>query len=374
MIDACYSKGWRPPVLTSKVRFVRSVLGWVTCGWIAWMWPAGAWAQNNQSASRTENLAAIATFSVRASEINPRAQQYPELGFVFADADGKPQDLQHAVVNLDIASRGELVIWLMGHNKELFERIASYGQHGIQPHYANRWFGTLRAEDRDSGECLGNIRLEAATGEDYSPLVNIAKPDGLAERSLQLVKWLKAEHPQGEWEQFLNEQEDDLVWDRVILAGISHGSTTAARFAKHQRVGRVVMFSGPRDQYESWQSLPSATPTNRYFGFTHVLDTGWTGGHYCRSWLKLGLNAHGSLVDVDHSQPPFGHSRRLITNGDVGGDANRAHSASVPGRPALKNEAGQYEHEAVWKYLFTHPVELVGQAVPAEVDCRLELK
>ena len=31
------------------------------------------------------------------------------------------------------------------------------------------------------------------------------------------------------------------------------------RFAKHQKVAREVAFSGPRDQLESWQSLPSAT-------------------------------------------------------------------------------------------------------------------
>ncbi|MGC3972237.1 MAG: hypothetical protein QM775_34335 [Pirellulales bacterium] len=268
--------------------------------------------------------------------------------------------------------RGELVIWLMGHNQPLFERIASYGLHGIQPHYANGWFGSLDAAVRDNGRNLGEIRLEAATGEDFSSLVTIPKPDGVAERSVQLVKWLATANPEGRWEQFLNADRTDLIWDKVILAGISHGSTTAARFAKHRRVARVVMFSGPRDQLESWQGFDSATPANRYFGFTHVLDGGWTDDHYCRSWLMLGLAKYGPLVDVDRTASPFGNSRRLITAADVGGNAKRAHSASVPGGAAVKDAKGNFIHEAVWRYVFTHPVDEVGEPTPAEPDCRLD--
>lgn len=312
--------------------------------------------------------------SARASLIDARAQEHPEIGFVFQDDKGKPTDLQHAVVDTRATSRGQLVIWLMGHNQGLFERVSGYGLHGIQVHYANGWFGKLDARHRDDGTSLGNIRLEAATGEDHSPLVNIPKPDSVEERSLQFVKWLAKEHPAGRWDQFLTDNQRDLHWDKVILCGISHGSTTAARFAKHKKVARVVMFSGPRDQLESWQGFPSATPENRYFGFTHVLDSGWTGNHYCRSWQMLGLAQFGPLVNVDEVPAPFGNSRRLITNSDVKNDANRAHSMVVPGGAAGKDTAGKFIHEAVWRYLFTHPVDQVGPPVPPEADCRLNLR
>ena len=311
---------------------------------------------------------------VRASEINPRAKEHPEIDFVFADKKGKPQDLQHAVVDTRVPSRGQLVIWLMGYNEGLFERISGYGLHGIQPHYANRWFSKIDAVARDDGTTLGQVRLEAATGEDYSPLVEIPQPDGLAERSLQFVKWLAEHHPEGHWEQFLNEDRSELKWEKVILSGISHGSTTAARFAKHQKVARVVMFSGPRDQYESWQGFPSATPLNRYFGFTHVLDGGWTGDHYCRSWLMLGLAKCGPLVNVDTMQAPFGNSRRLITDSDVGNNPRRAHSTVVPGKSAVRDEENRFIHEEVWRYLFTHPVDQTGEPVPAEPDCEMNLR
>lgn len=310
----------------------------------------------------------------RASEIDPRAKEHPEIQFRFTDEKGKPQDVQHAVVDTRAASKGKLVIWLMGHNQGLFERISGYGLHGIQVHYANQWFSGLTKEQLNDGQSLGKIRLEAATGEDHSPLVDIPKPDGIRERSIQFVKWLAKQNPPGKWEQFLNKDGSDLLWEKVILSGISHGSTTAARFALHQRVDRVVMFSGPRDNTETWQGLPSATPTNRFFGFTHVLDGGWTASHYCRSWQLLGLQKHGPVTSVDETPEPFGNTRRLITRSDVKNDPKRAHTTVVPGGTAGKDAEGRFIHESVWRYLFLHPVEQTGKAVEPDPDCQMEPK
>lgn len=311
--------------------------------------------------------------TARASQIDRRTRPHPEIDFVF-EKDGKPQDVQNAVVDTRVAPQGKLVIWLMGHNQALFERISGYGLHGIQVHYANGWFGKLNKEPAPDEFYLGRIRLEAATGEDVSQDINIPQPDGMMERSRQFVRWLAKEHPQGKWDQFLTSNGRDLHWDRVIMAGISHGSTTAARFALHQKVDRVVMLSGPRDQYENWYTLPSATPKNRFFGFTHVLDGGWVGDHYCRSWELLGLQEFGPVVNVDKTPYPFGNSRRLVTEADVQGNANRAHSAAQPGGAAVKDSSGKFLHEEVWRYLFTHPVEEVGEPVEGDADCRKDLR
>lgn len=310
----------------------------------------------------------------RASEIDPRAKEHPEIGFLFADKKGNPQDIQHANVDTRVAPQGKLVIWLMGYNGTLFEKVNSYGLHAIQVHYANKWFGMIPAARRDDGNTLGNMRLEATRGEDFSDLCSIPKPDGMMERSFQFVKWLSKENPQGKWEQFINEKGDGLNWDKVIISGSSHGATSSARFAKHQKVDRVVCFCGPRDQLESWQSLPSATPANRYFGFSHVLDSGWTGDHYCRSWEMMGLNQFGPIVDVDISAPPYANSRRLITQFDVKGDAKRAHSSVTPGKAAGKGPNGEYLHEAVWNYLFNQPVDKTGDSVPPDDECVKDLK
>ncbi len=313
-------------------------------------------------------------FTARASEIDPAAKAHPEIEFLF-EKDGKAADVQNASVDTRVKPQGKLVIWLMGANNELFERVSGYGFHVIRVHYANGWFGKFGKEPPPADDKhLGKIRLEAATGEDFSDLVEIPKADGMKERARQFVIWLSKKHPTGKWEKFLTPDRKDLRWDRVVMSGSSHGSTTSARFAIHQKVDRVVMFCGPRDQYETWQGLPSATPSNRFFGFSHVLDGGWTDDHYCRSWELLGLNKYGPIVDVDAVPAPFQNSRRLITAADVKKDAKRAHSSVTPGKAAIKDAKGNYIHEAVWKYLFLHPVDEVGVATPLDESCEQDLR
>jgi len=313
-------------------------------------------------------------FTARASEIDKRVQAHPEINFVL-ESKGKPADVENASVDTSIAPRGKLMIWLMGMSAPLFERVNSYGIHAIRVHYANGWFGQFGKEPPPADDkFLGKIRLEAATGEDVSDAVSIPKPDGMMERALQFVKHLAKVNPQGRWDYFLTSDGNGLRWEDVIISGASHGSTTAARFAKQVKVGRVVMFCGPRDQYETWQALPSATPANRFFGFSHVLDGGWTGDHYCRSWQLLGLTQFGPIVKVDESKPPYGNTRRLITDADVKKDDKRAHSSVVPGGAAVKDKDGKFIHEDVWRYLFTQPVDDVGQPVPDDTDCEMDLR
>lgn len=311
-------------------------------------------------------------FTARASELDPRVKAHPEISFNL-ESKGKPADVENASVDTRVEPRGKLMIWLMGMSAPLFEHVNSYGIHALRVHYANGWFGQFGKEPPPADDkFLGKIRLEAATGEDFSDAVSIPKPDGMMERALQLVKHLAKVNPQGRWDYFLTPDGAGLRWEDVIISGASHGSTTAARFAKQVKVGRVVMFCGPRDQYETWQALPSATPANRFFGFSHVLDGGWTGDHYCRSWQLLGLGQFGPIVRVDGAKPPYGNTRRLITDADVKHDDKRAHSSVVPGGAAVKDKDGQFVHEDVWRYLFTHPVDEVGEAVADDPDCLVD--
>jgi hypothetical protein len=303
----------------------------------------------------------VAPLKARASVLAPKAKQHPHIDFIF-EKDGKILDWQQGSAPT-AKPRGELVIWLMSYRAELFQRLNSYGLHAIQPHYANRWFSKICREEPVDENCRGNVRLEAATGQDFSPQLDLTPVDGMAERAYRFVTWLAQEQPEANWNQFLDKRAKTLRWERVIVAGSSHGSTTSARFAKHQRVARVVMFCGPRDQYQTWQGLDSATPPERFFGFSHVLDGGWTGKHYCRSWQMLGLHEFGPIVNIDTGKAPFSHSRRLISAVDVGNNAKRAHSIVTP---SSKSPA---HYEAVWRYLFTHPVGVVGEPVATDPDC-----
>lgn len=310
------------------------------------------------------------TLTARASEIDKRTKEHPEIDYVFT-RKGKPADNQFASVDTSVKASGYLVIWLMEPKPELFERLNSYGHHAIQVTYPREWFGKMDKLRKDGDDDhFSGIRLEAATGEDHTKLIDIPKPDGLMERSYQFVKFLDKKHPEGNWKQFLSRDGMGLDWEKVILSGASHGSTTSARLAKEIKVARVVMLSGPRDQTEKWQGMRSATPPERFFGFTHTLDDGWKNHHYCRSWLMLDLHKFGSVVNIDESKPPYGNTRRLISTADVGNNAGRAHSASTPGGASPKGKNGEYLYEDVWKYLFTHPVGETGMAVKPEERCR----
>jgi len=311
--------------------------------------------------------------TVRASEVDPAAKSYPDIGFNL-DGKGKPADVETADVDTRVAPRGQLVVWLMGHNQLIADRANGYGYHHVSVHYARGWFSKFNTVPADR-QHLGNIRLEATAGVDASPAVAIAEADSAKGRATRLVQWLSKKHPQGRWEQFLTAGGKELDWTKVIVGGSSHGATSAARFAMHQKVARVIMFCGPRDNTEDWQAGPSATPLNRFFGYSHVLDSGWTGHHYQRSWLLLRLNEYGPVVNVDTAKPPYGGTRRLITAAAMKGDdkkqAGAAHSFVTPSRSSPKDAQGRYLQEDVWTYLFTSDVDATGKPVPAETGIRM---
>ena len=308
--------------------------------------------------------------TARASEIDARTSEHPEIGYTFSK-NGKPTDTQLAMVDTGVPSSGYLVIWLMSAPKQLFERLNSYGHHAIQVTYPREWFKKMdKLRKKGDDNHFSGLRLEAATGTNQTELIEIPQPDGLMERSYRFVKYLDAKHPEGDWKQFLSPDGKGLNWEKVILSGASHGSTTSARLAKHIKVARVVMLSGPRDQTEKWQAMESATPPERFFGFTHIQDAGWPDHHYCRSWLMLGLNKFGPIVNVEETKPPYDNTRRLISSANVGGNVKRAHSASTPRSTSPKDKAGKYLYEDVWRYLYTHPIGETGKSVLPEERCR----
>ncbi len=295
----------------------------------------------------------------RASVIDPRCKDHPEIGFSRINQKGREADGEWGVVDTRVAPRGKLVIWMMGGGGDLPKFTSSYGMHTIGVSYARGWFGKIAMGDQPKNSWVGDIRLEATTGEDFSPLVEIPKPDGFEERSVQLVKWLEKENPQGNWGWFLNKDGSDLRWDEtVILSGLSHGATSAARFAMHRKVNRVILFTGPRDQDQDWQAGESATPPERIFAFAHMKDGGMKDHQYDRSWEMMGLNKLGAIMDVDTVAPPYGNSRQLTT--DFGKSRLRVHNGVYPGNYSWREDV-KWVHAPVWEYLFTHDIDEVGE-------------
>ena len=308
--------------------------------------------------------------NARASELDPDCKEHPEINFGFTNKKGRESDGQWAVVDTRVAPRGKLVIWMMGGGGNLPEFTSSYGMHSMGISYARGWFDAVKRGDQPQESWIGDIRLEATTGKDASPLVDIPPPDGMKVRAVQFVKWLAKENPQGNWGYFLNADASDLNWEDVIVSGLSHGATSAARFAMDTKVGRVVLFTGPRDQDQTWQAGKSATPPERFFAFAHMKDGGMKDHQYDRSWEMLGLNQFGPIVDVDTVPPPYHNSRQLTT--DFGKSRLRVHNGVYPGNYSWR-EDDQWVHAPVWEYLFTHPIAEVGEPAPRRFDERWKL-
>lgn len=305
------------------------------------------------------------SLSERASKIDPRVKSYEKINFML-EVNKKPRDVEQAYVDTRVKPRGKLVIALTT-GAPLFKLTNELGMHAIRVPYADSWFNVITSgTPKDTWR--GDVRLEAATGEDVSKLIDLAKPDGLMERSLQFVKWLDKTNPQGKWDYFLTKKKDALRWEDVTVVGLSHGATTAARFAMYKKLDRVLCFSGPLDPDQSWQAQPSATPANRFFVFSGH-DDEWNNKHYCRSWELLGLNKLGPIVDVDKSEPPYANTRCLVTFMEAK-TKKILHNAVAPSDSAFKNSKGQYIHDPVWRYMLTHPVDAVGAAVPLDPDCQ----
>jgi hypothetical protein len=150
-------------------------------------------------------------------------------------------------------------------------------------------------------------------------------------------------YPGEDWGYFLN-QDGTVRWSDVGFTGFSHGAQSAARFARHLRVYRAVSQSGPRDngcgkgqatgdfdpnnlpwrpvgptcdathccvdRIYSWLDEPSATPIDRYYGFTGKNDGQY--GDIMFSMDRMGYL--GDFVNVHTATAPYGGSHRFYGN------------------------------------------------------------
>lgn len=109
-----------------------------------------------------------------------------------------------------------------------------------------------------------------------------------------------------------------------------------------------------------------------------ILSGGHTargGGALCQASAgqsgRDALRARGSAADL--AEPALGAAalRQFAAaahrGGCRGGGVRRAHSAVQPGRSSPRDAAGRDLFEPVWRYMFTHPVDAVGQPVPIDV-------
>jgi hypothetical protein len=275
-------------------------------------------------------------------------------------AADKYQAEEYAAFDEQVPRRG-LVVYLVGANNKpqsgrpMMLELASLGFAVVVPAYANDYDIRAKCEKRAGDpdeDCHGKARLEAFEGKDHSPHIQISRANSIEARVVAMLRHLSTVAPTGGWASYLDGEQPK--WPAIVVAGHSHGSSSAALIAKVREVKRAVILSGPFDNRDgdpaAWLKWPSVTPRERVFAFSHALEEQHRG--HLANWEALGLGAYGPPVRMEESgaatAPDYGGSHELITA--VAG--NNPHGMTAAGRVSPEVSAGRYRYEGAWKYLF----------------------
>jgi hypothetical protein len=254
----------------------------------------------------------------------------------FKPTDCDPQstgkdETQTALVDTSKTMQKKLVIVLAGTGGApgpigVAQFAANLGFHA----YAIAYHDEYNASQGTGGnpEMCTNSRFNELDGMGRTPsLVKVPRADSVEVRMMKALPFLQMKNPQGDWAYYL-QKNGEVRWSDVIFIGHSHGATSSAAYAKIRRVWRAISLSGPRDdnpQPATWLTMKSATPIDRYFGFTGMQDS-----QYQDHVKSMELQKYvGTLTSVEGAQPPFGGTHRLRYNGGHGGSANCNNYAAV---------------------------------------------
>jgi hypothetical protein len=239
------------------------------------------------------------------------------------EADKWLQD-QYALLDPGAPAAPQLVVYLVGANNKpvagraMMIELARMGFHVLAPMYADDYdIRGLCAPDKDPDDnCHANLRLEAFEGIDHSPHIEVKPANSIERRVARLLVSLHAAHPAEGWGGYLH--GDRPAWDRIIIAGHSHGASSAGLIGKIRKVDRVVMLSGPFDNRAGapapWTRLTPATPIDRYFVFSHAHEEQYP--QHVKAWETL---APGPLYTVDGAAPPYAPAHRVVSTLAPGG-------------------------------------------------------
>ncbi|HEY0709540.1 MAG TPA: hypothetical protein VGG33_22205 [Polyangia bacterium] len=275
------------------------------------------------------------------NEIDPAASQYLAPQYAYTPAGD--------------ARAEQLVVYLVGskgvptNGRSMGRYLAGLGFPVVIPGYPNDYDIRKLCEKKSADPaCHEQLRLEAFEGKDHSPHITVAPADSTETRVARMLKALDQKLPAAGWGKFLD--GDKPRWEQIIVSGHSHGAASAGLIAKHRKVNRAVMLSGPFDNRDdeaaAWTKRTSLTPVDRFYGFSHTGEDQHPG--HLMDWAALGLA--GPVTNIDNAAPPFGGSRQLITALPAAEGGN-PHGTTAAGKSSPKNGSG-YVYDSAWRYLF----------------------
>jgi hypothetical protein len=195
----------------------------------------------------------------------------------------------------------------------------------------------------------GNCRLNTLDGMPHGDQHTVTPEQSIMNQVLQTLTTFEKSYPGEGWGYFLTQDGKGVRWSDTAFTGESHGAQNAVCFAHELRLFRVVAQSGPRenacgkgasttdydpnnlpywpvaatcdathccvDHIAGWIDAPSATPIDRYYGFTGKADTQF--GDIMFTMERM--NFVGAPVNVNEVAAPYNGSHRFYGNvGHVG--------------------------------------------------------
>jgi hypothetical protein len=251
-------------------------------------------------------------------------------------------ELQFAHLDTRAAPLGKLVFFLSGYTnvpsnwRDHGRQIASWGFHVVEPHYANDWdCGDM------GGTCNTDTRWEALVGEDVSPVIVASRADSAEGRVVTMLRHLAEVHPGGDWGWYLDEN-DELRYEHVIIAGISHGASSSGLFGTRRPFSRVVMHSG------GWWEADdtSMTPVDQWYGLAHTDDPQYDG--ILSGWEASGMS--GVPTSIDGMAPPYGDARQLVTS--IANGYPHCSTCVSPDSPLMD---GEFVFDPAWRVMYGAP-------------------
>jgi hypothetical protein len=157
-----------------------------------------------------------------------------------------------------------------------------------------------------------------------------------------MLERLAAENPEGDWGWFVD--GDHPRWSAIVISGISHGASTSGLIGKYRSVARVVMLSGPLDSNQAWLALPTITPIERFWGFTHTADDQHDGHLAAFETMSL----VGAPVSIDDVTAPYDGSHRLRTSAAT----SDGHSSTQAGGASPRAADNSFLFAPVWRAMY----------------------
>jgi hypothetical protein len=251
----------------------------------------------------------------------------------FKPSDADPQasahdDVQTALVDTTKPMRAKLLVTLAGVGGapgplEVAQFAATLGFHAFAIAYENGYDPSTQSNP----DYFGNSRNNELFGMGRTPGIMVNRPDSVEVRVAKALTYLQTKNAAGDWAYYFT-AGGQVRWSDVIFIGHSHGATSAAYYAKQLRLWRAISLSGPRDTnpvVATWLTTPSATPIDRYYGFTGTLDPQHP--DHIKSMSIMGYL--GTLTDVTMTPAPYNDSHRLQYDGAHGDSASCANFAAV---------------------------------------------